>query len=76
MRDFRLPVLEAQTFGKPVICSNIPVLREVAGAGALFFGSGDAVGLADRLKLIFEDVDLRQRTSLAAHTNAQRFSWA
>ena len=72
---FCLPVLEAQSFGKPVICSDIPVLREVAGDGALFFGSGDAVGLADCLKSIFDKADIRQRTALAAKANAYRFSW-
>ena len=73
---FCLPVLEAQSFGTPVICSDIPVLREVAGDGALFFGSGDAGGLASSLKSIFDDVDIRQRIALAAQRNAHRFSWA
>jgi glycosyltransferase involved in cell wall biosynthesis len=72
---FCLPVLEAQTFGKPVICSDIPVLREVAGDGALFFRFGDAVGLANGLKTIFDNANIRQRIALAAQKNADRFSW-
>ncbi len=72
---FCLPVLEAQSFGTPVICSDIPVLREVAGDGALFFGTGDAGGLASSLKSIFDDVEIRQRIALAAQKNAHRFSW-
>jgi glycosyltransferase involved in cell wall biosynthesis len=72
---FCLPVLEAQSFGTPVICSDISVLREVAGDGALFFGSGDAVGLADCLKSIYNDADVHQRIRLAAQKNAHRFSW-
>jgi glycosyltransferase involved in cell wall biosynthesis len=72
---FCLPVLEAQSFGNPVSCSDIPVLREVGGDGALFFGSGDAFGLASSLKSVFDDVDMRQSIARAAEKNAERFSW-
>ena len=73
---FCLPVLEAQFFGTPVICSDIPVLREVAGDGALFFRLGDPSDLAHCLGLIFGNDEIRQRLGLAAQQNAARFSWA
>ena len=73
---FCLPVLEAQSFGTPVICSDIPVLREVAGDGALFFRPGDASDLAHCLELIFGNVEIKERLGLAARRNAARFSWA
>ena len=73
---FCLPVLEAQSFGTPVICSDIPVLREVAGEGALFFRAGDPSDLAHCLELIFASTEIRQRLGLAARQNAARFSWA
>ncbi len=73
---FCLPVVEAQSFGKPVICSELPILREVAGDGAIFFRSGDAIGLATSLKSIFDDVNIRDGVALAAKRNASRFSWA
>ena len=72
---FCLPVLEAQSLGKPVICSDIPVLREVAGDGALFFRSGDPFGLARCLEAIFGNLEIRRAVSLAAQRNAERFSW-
>jgi hypothetical protein len=34
---FGMPVLEAMAFGKPVLCSNVTSLPEVAGEAALFF---------------------------------------
>jgi glycosyltransferase involved in cell wall biosynthesis len=43
---FGLPVAEAARMEKPVICSDIPVFREVGGAGAVYFPSGDASALA------------------------------
>ena len=48
---FCLPVVEAQSLGVPVICADIPVLREVAGEGAMFFAPDDASALARRIEI-------------------------
>ena len=61
--------------GVPVICADIPVLREVAGEGALFFPPSDAEALAERLRAVFDDSALRQRLAAASLKNAARFSW-
>jgi glycosyltransferase involved in cell wall biosynthesis len=73
---FGLPVLEAQQFGVPVIASDLPVLREVAGEGALFVPPGDAEGFAAAMERICADDALWVRLSRAAEANAARFSWA
>jgi glycosyltransferase involved in cell wall biosynthesis len=73
---FCLPIVEAQCLGTPVVCSDIPILREVAGEGAIYFESDNAAALADRLAAIFRDPQLRDRVALAARRNAARFSWA
>ena len=72
---FCLPVLEAQALGVPIVCSDIPVLREVAGDGALFVDPHDADGLATRLHAVMTDESLRARLSSAGRRNAARFSW-
>ncbi|MDB5702002.1 MAG: glycosyltransferase family 1 protein [Sphingomonadales bacterium] len=75
VEGFCLPILEAHTLEVPVICSDIPVLREVAGEGALFVDPGDADALAAAISTVFGDpavaADLRER----AIANARRFSW-
>ncbi len=46
---FGLPVAESMACGTPVICSNIPVLREITGDNAFFFNPALPDELADRL---------------------------
>jgi glycosyltransferase involved in cell wall biosynthesis len=44
---FGLPIVEAARRGRPVICSDIPVFREVGRDGALYFRVNDSVALAE-----------------------------
>jgi glycosyltransferase involved in cell wall biosynthesis len=46
---FGLPVIEAARFGKPVICSDIPVFREIGRDGAIYFAANDPDALVARL---------------------------
>ena len=73
---FCLPILEAQSCGTPVICSDIPVLREVAGDSALFFDPTNPATLADCIDQIIHQPNLGHRLSEAGLQNSARFSWA
>lgn len=44
---FNLPIVEALSKACPVLASDLPVHREVGGAYAAFFPSGDAAALAE-----------------------------
>jgi glycosyltransferase involved in cell wall biosynthesis len=46
---FGLPMIEAARCGRPVICSDIPVFREIGRDGALYFKVNDPDALAARL---------------------------
>jgi glycosyltransferase involved in cell wall biosynthesis/O-antigen/teichoic acid export membrane protein len=72
---FCLPVLEAHAFGVPVIASDIPILREVAGDGALFFDPHDPDALLAAMYQLIGDPELRMRLSRAASANARLYSW-
>lgn len=43
---FGLPIIEAAQYGKPVILSDIPVFREIAGEHATYFRAGNRNDLA------------------------------
>jgi glycosyltransferase involved in cell wall biosynthesis len=72
---FCLPIIESQALGIPVVCSDIPVFREVAGQGAMFFDPHDPEAIADCLDLTVRDTELRERLAAAGRRNAMRFSW-
>ena len=47
---FGLPIVEAARRGRPVICSDIPVFREVGGEGAAYFRVNDPHALAESVR--------------------------
>jgi glycosyltransferase involved in cell wall biosynthesis len=62
---FGLPVLEAGLSRAPLVCADIPVLREVAGAGAWTFpagGEAGSVAAAAERALASRAARLRRRT--------------
>lgn len=72
---FCLPVIEAQKFSVPVVCSAIDVLHEVAGDGALFFDPLNPASIADAIAAIHLDRATHDRVGARARANAERFSW-
>lgn len=70
----RTPV-EAQACGCPVIASKEASLKEVLGTGALFLENPkDAKELAEKIKQMLKDQELRQSLVLSGKNNAERFS--
>lgn len=55
---FGLPLLEAMACGTPMILSDIPVLREVAGEAALYVPPDDAAGWAQAVDRLAGDPNL------------------
>jgi len=68
---FGIPILEAQSFGCPVITSNIASMPEVAGDGAIFVDPNNVDGLANAMSCIADNVSLVE----AGFRNVSRFSW-
>jgi len=73
---FGLPILEAQIMGTPVICSDIPAFREVAGAGALFFNPLSPQALAEKIKQLINNPALATNLKNEGSKNYLRFNWS
>jgi len=72
---FGLPVLEAQSYGAPVMTANNSSLPEIAGDAALLVDPTDVDAIADAMLRLSQDEVLRQQLITAGYRNVQRFSW-
>jgi mannosylglucosylglycerate synthase len=70
---FGIPLLEAAVFRLPIICSDLPVLREVAGDAALYIGPADDP--VDVARSVAASLDANPGARLAGRTR-RAFSWA
>jgi len=69
--------IEANACGTPVVCADVPGLRDSArdGKSALLYPHGDISALAHRLKKIIADDDLRESLTLGGIEWAENFHW-
>ena len=72
---FGLPVVEAMAAGTPVMVSDIPVMREIAGDAALRLPPHDPGAWARAIGDLATDPDLRARLAEAGRRRAADFSW-
>lgn len=69
-----LPLLEAFEVGLPVLCSDRPPLREIAGDAAMLVDPEDVGALAAALRTLWGE-ELRWRLAAAGQRRATAFSW-
>ena len=72
---FGLPLLEAMAVGCPVVCSDLPVFREVAGDAAEYARTSDARAWIDALVRVESDAARRAELERAGLARAAAFDW-
>ena len=72
---FGLPVAEALARATPVACSDLPVLRELAGDTALYFAPDRPRAIADAMLALVEDPERVTRLALAGRTRMAALTW-
>jgi glycosyltransferase involved in cell wall biosynthesis len=73
---FGLPVLEAMAAGTPVLASDIPVMREIAGDAALLLPPDSPEAWSAAMARIATDEPLRQRLVADGARRAAQFTWS
>jgi glycosyltransferase involved in cell wall biosynthesis len=75
LESFGHPLLEAMLAGAPVIASDIPTFRELAGDAALYFPPLDAKALAACIDAVQADPRAARERVARARERAAGFSW-
>ena len=70
---FGMIVVEANKVGRPIICSGIPVLKEVGGNAALFVNPEDVEDMHRGFERIVREQGLREMLIARGLENAKRF---
>lgn len=70
-----MPVAEAIIAGKPVACSNVTSLPEIAGDAAVTFDPMDIDEMAARMGEVATSAELRESLAAAARRRRLVFSW-
>ncbi len=72
---FGMPVLEAMSYGVPVICSNMSSLPEISGDSALIVDPYSVENMAEALEKMSGDDKYRESMINKGFENIKRFSW-
>ena len=75
VETFGNPLVEAMACGAPVACSDTAAMPEVAGDAAEFFDPSSVESMAQTIKRLLENQELRQNLSRKALERAKAFSW-
>jgi glycosyltransferase involved in cell wall biosynthesis len=71
---FGLPPIEAMSLGVPVITSSVSCMPEVCGDAALYVDPYDVEDIANKITMMINDKELRQRLIKAGYERAKIFS--
>lgn len=73
---FNIPPLEAMACNVPVICSDIPVHRELFDGAALFYTTNSAQELAKKVELLTKEAGLSQELVQQGMLKVQLYQWS
>jgi glycosyltransferase involved in cell wall biosynthesis len=72
---FGMPLVESMSRGKPILCSDLDIFREIALEAPVYFKCGDSKDLSDKLTEMFNaKIDLSAHIDTGRKT-ALRYSW-
>ncbi|MCB1033194.1 MAG: glycosyltransferase family 4 protein, partial [Acidobacteria bacterium] len=72
---FGLPAVEAQEAGAPLLCSDIPVFREVVGEAALFASPQAPQAWCEQLCRLLDNPELSRELAARGQESVARLSW-
>jgi glycosyltransferase involved in cell wall biosynthesis len=75
LEGFGMPLLESFIAKCPVICSDIPVFREICGNAAAYFNTGEQESISASLETFLENNDYRTQMIDRGLEQVRKFQW-
>lgn len=72
---FGIPGLNAMAAGVPVVCSDIPTLKEVYSDAAVYFDPKDPADIAQKIKSVVNSPKKIQKLTEKGQHQAKKYSW-
>ncbi|QQS61669.1 MAG: glycosyltransferase family 4 protein [Candidatus Moraniibacteriota bacterium] len=72
---FGLPIMEAQKMGIPLVVSDLPVFREIAGEQSFFVDFLNSNDISEKIGEVLDNSKETQERILLGKENVRRFSW-
>lgn len=72
---FSIPNLEAMSNNCPVVCSKIPVFKEICGEAALYFDKNNSEELAYQIDKIISENDVKNNLIQKGKLRSNNFTW-
>jgi glycosyltransferase involved in cell wall biosynthesis len=72
---FGIPIIEAMSYGVPVITSNVSCMPEVAGNAAILVNPNDTNEIANAMNELIADKQLYSNLQQLGKKRAQDFDW-
>ena len=71
---FGIPIIEAFSYCLPIICSDIPVFKEIGNDSVSYFKKGDSISLSEKIQTLINSEDLRKEFSKKGKSQLNKFS--
>jgi glycosyltransferase involved in cell wall biosynthesis len=71
---FGIPIIEAFSYSLPIICSDIPVFREIANESVSYFNKGNFISLSEKIQTLIDSKDLREELIKKGNNQLNKFS--
>lgn len=72
---FGIPGLDALNCDLPLVCSDIPVFREIYGEAACYFNPQDEKDISQKISAVINNHRLKQKLIKQGREQAKRYSW-
>ncbi|MBK2024965.1 glycosyltransferase family 4 protein [Francisella philomiragia] len=72
---FGLPILEAMSYGVPVICSKTSSMPEVLGDAGILIDPQNYYSVAEEIQKVLDNDDLQSQMSMMSLMRSKYFSW-